>query len=201
MADDLPGFGLVIGDVADGAAPGADAAVGGLDQPGAEQVGPGFQPVGAEAVAGRVAPSRRTAKLLIMGSLPGRRGREDVVRAGSWNPPVDQDERIAEILDALEMGGVAGDELQAVRQGDGGDHRVGQADGLADAFELASDAARQLGGGLVEGDDFFRGDSRQEVLQLPGRLLLLLAADHFHEGDGGDGIAGQTPGGKPWHGR
>ncbi len=78
--------------------------------------------------------------------------------------PVDQRERIAELLDALEMGGVAGDQLQAVMQGDGGDHRVGGADGLADAFQLARDAARQLGGGLVEGEDFFARRWR------PGRL-------------------------------
>jgi hypothetical protein len=34
-----------------------------------------------------------------------------------------------------------------VVQGDGGDHRIGGADGLADAFQLARDAARQLNGG------------------------------------------------------
>ena len=65
------------------------------------------------------------------------------------------------------MGGVAGDQLQAVRQGDGGDHRIGQADGLADALQFAGDAASQLGGGLVEGEDFFGGDGGQEVLQSP----------------------------------
>ena len=86
-------------------------------------------------------------------------------KVSTIKPPVDQGERIAELLDALEMGGVAGHQLQAVMQGDGGDHRIGRADGLADAFQLARDAAGQLGGGLVEREDFFGGDGGEEVLQ------------------------------------
>src|SRR3982751_5600470 len=35
---------------------------------------------------------------------------------------------------------------QAVMQGDGGNHRIDGADGLADAFQLAGDAAGQYGG-------------------------------------------------------
>ena len=44
-------------------------------------------------------------------------------------PPVHEGQRIADLLDPLVVGGVAGDQLQAVPQGDGGDHRVGDADG------------------------------------------------------------------------
>ena len=77
--------------------------------------------------------------------------------------PVGQGQRVAEMLDPLEMGGVARDQLQATRQGDGGNHRIGHADGLADSLQLAGDAASQLGGCLVEGDHFFRGDGCQEV--------------------------------------
>jgi hypothetical protein len=44
------------------------------------------------------------------------------------NPPVGERERIAELLDALEMGGVAGDQLQAVHQGYRRDDRIGHAD-------------------------------------------------------------------------
>jgi hypothetical protein len=62
MADDLACLGLVVGDVTDGAAPAADAAIGGPNQPGAEQVGPGFQPVRAEAVAGRVARFEKSGR-------------------------------------------------------------------------------------------------------------------------------------------
>jgi hypothetical protein len=43
--------------------------------------------------------------------------------------PVDQREGVGEILNPLEMGGIAGDQLQSVRQGIGGDHRIGQAVG------------------------------------------------------------------------
>ena len=77
------------------------------------------------------------------------------------------------------MGGIARDELQAMRQGDSGDHRIGQADGLADPLQLAGDSAGQLVVGLVEGDHFFGGDGRQNVLQLPSRLLFLIAPDHL----------------------
>jgi len=54
MPDDSPGFRLVGGDMADGAALGADAAVGGVNRPGAEQVGPRLDAVGPEAASGRV---------------------------------------------------------------------------------------------------------------------------------------------------
>ena len=40
------------------------------------------------------------------------------------------------LLDTLELGGVARHQLQAVLQGDGGDHRVGQADDLPGAVEV-----------------------------------------------------------------
>jgi len=48
------------------------------------------------------------------------------------------------------MGHVAGRQFQAVHQGNGGDHRIGQADGLSGAFEVASNATRRLGGRLAE---------------------------------------------------
>jgi hypothetical protein len=51
MADDAAGVGLVGGDVADGAARGADAAVDGIDEPSAEQVGACLDAVGMEAAA------------------------------------------------------------------------------------------------------------------------------------------------------
>jgi hypothetical protein len=43
--------------------------------------------------------------------------------------PVGESERVGELLDALEMGGVAGDQLQAMLQSDVRDHRVGDTDG------------------------------------------------------------------------
>jgi hypothetical protein len=74
-------------------------------------------------------------------------------------PPVVQHERIAELLDALVMARVARNQFQAVRKSNGGDHRVGPADGATGAFQLAFDAAGEFGGGLVEG-----GTSRAERL-------------------------------------
>ena len=56
------------------------------------------------------------------------------------------------------MGGVARHQFQAVRQGDGSDHRVSPADGLADPVQVAGNAAGQFSGGLVEGKDFFGGN-------------------------------------------
>ncbi len=46
------------------------------------------------------------------------------------------------------MGGVAGDQLQAVLQGDRRDDGIGHADRLADAFQIPRDPARQFGGGF-----------------------------------------------------
>jgi hypothetical protein len=36
---------------------------------------------------------------------------------------------------------------------DGGDHRIGHANGLAGTVEVTGDATSQLGGSLVEGND------------------------------------------------
>ncbi len=69
--------------------------------------------------------------------------------------PVDQRERMPELLDALVMSSIAGHELQAILQGNGGNHRIGAADGLAGSTQVPCNAARQLGGWLVEGEDFF----------------------------------------------
>jgi len=62
------------------------------------------------------------------------------------------------LLDALVVGCIAGDQLQAMDNDDGGDHRIGQADGLAGAFEIAPDAARCLGGSLAKFHDLFAAD-------------------------------------------
>jgi hypothetical protein len=77
------------------------------------------------------------------------------------------------LLDALKMGGVARNQLQAMRQGNGGDHRIGQADGLTDSLQVAGDAAGQLASGLVEGKHFLQGNGGQEVLELSLALVLL----------------------------
>ena len=39
------------------------------------------------------------------------------------------------------MGGVGRGQLQAMRERQASDHRISQADGLADSFQVASDAA------------------------------------------------------------
>jgi hypothetical protein len=98
-------------------------------------------------------------------------------------PPVNQGQRITEILDALVVSGVAGHEFQAMHQGDRGDHRLGQANAVAGAFEVAPDAARHLGGGLGEVDDFLTGGIGEQGGDFLGTLYLLEAFDHLHDGD------------------
>jgi hypothetical protein len=43
---------------------------------------------------------------------------------------------MAELLDALVVGGVASHKFQPVPQGEGGDHRIGPSNGLADPVEV-----------------------------------------------------------------
>jgi hypothetical protein len=58
-----------------------------------------------------------------------RRAQTQLVIEGRESiPPVAQGEGIAELLDTLEMRGVARHQFQAVLYGNGGDHRIGQAD-------------------------------------------------------------------------
>ncbi|HTU21228.1 MAG TPA: hypothetical protein VMG10_24455 [Gemmataceae bacterium] len=98
------------------------------------------------------------------------------------------------MLDALIMGSVACDQLQAMPQGEGGDHRIGSADGLSNPVQIASNPARQFSGCLVEGDDLFGGNGRQELLQAIETLFLLEASYHFHDGDDRDGVPAEgTP--------
>src|SRR5271157_4125474 len=74
-------------------------------------------------------------------AVPGTPHLSPELRIGSRDPPVGQGEGIAELLDTLVVGGVAGHKLQAVRQGDSGDHRIAAADGTADAVQIAGDMA------------------------------------------------------------
>ena len=60
--DQLPGVGLIAGDVAQAAAGRADAAEGYINQPGAEQVRSGIQPVRAEASQRRIAGLQQSTK-------------------------------------------------------------------------------------------------------------------------------------------
>ena len=80
-------------------------------------------------------------------------------------PPVEQREWIPELLDALIMGRVAGHQLQAVPDGEGGDHRISSADGLADPIQVTGNAAGKFSSGLVKGKDFFGRNDAQESLQ------------------------------------
>src|SRR5262245_56420833 len=87
--------------------------------------------------------------------------------AGAWpieraigaasSPPVVQDERIAEQLDSLVVGGVARDQLQTMPQGNGGDDCISPPDGLARALQVGVDAAGLLGTVDVESEDLLGG--------------------------------------------
>ncbi|MGA8350274.1 MAG: hypothetical protein ACXWPK_11875 [Isosphaeraceae bacterium] len=85
------------------------------------------------------------------------------------------------------MGHVAGRQFQAVHQGNGGDHRIGQADGLSGAFEVASNATRRLGGRLAEFQQLLGADVSEQGGDLLGPLDLLEPLDHLHDGDDGEG--------------
>jgi hypothetical protein len=84
------------------------------------------------------------------------------------------------------MARISGHQIQAVYQSNGGDHRIGQADGLADPLQLAGDPAGQLGGIVVEGKNLFLDNGCQEVSQLSVAHIPCETADHFHHGDSGD---------------
>ena len=85
------------------------------------------------------------------------------------------------------MGHVAGRQFQAVHQGNGGDHRIGQADGLSGAFEVASNATRRLGGRLAEFQQLLGADVSEQGGDLLGPLDLLEPLDNLHDGDDGEG--------------
>ena len=63
------------------------------------------------------------------------------------------------------MGGVPGDELQAILQGGRCNHRVGSTDGLADSFQFTLNSAGKLSRGLIEGQYLFGDDIGEERLQ------------------------------------
>ena len=104
-------------------------------------------------------------------------------------PPVGKREGIAELLDTLVMGGIAGDQFQAMRQGNGRNHRVGQSDRLAGAFQVAPNAARKLGRGLAELHDVLGADMGEKGGDFLRPLDLLEALDHLHDGDDGNSEA------------
>jgi hypothetical protein len=68
------------------------------------------------------------------------------------------------MLDALEMGGIASAHFQSLRESDGGDHRVGYADGLPGAHQFTFDPSRQFCGVLIENQHFFARRGGQEFI-------------------------------------
>ena len=87
-------------------------------------------------------------------------------KAGGLSP-VDQSQRIAELLDALVMGSVARHQFKAMLERNRCDHRIGPADGLAYPLQVAGNPPGQFSSRLVENEDFFRGDAAQESLARP----------------------------------
>ncbi len=59
------------------------------------------------------------------------------------SPPVGQGQGIAKLLDTLKMRRISGDQFQAVHQGGGGDHGIGQPNGLPDATPVRRRCGRQ----------------------------------------------------------
>jgi hypothetical protein len=53
---------------------------------------------------------------------------------------------------------VAGDQLQAVRDGHGRDHWIATAYRPSNAIQVAGDQPSQIGRGLIEREDLLRGD-------------------------------------------
>ena len=65
-----------------------------------------------------------------------------------------------DLLNSLIVGSVPGGERQAILQGDGRNHRIGNADGPSYPLQLASDPSGQLGSGPVE-----RARARDDVMR------------------------------------
>ena len=74
-----------------------------------------------------------------------------------------------------------------MRQGNGGNHRIGQADRLPGAFEVAPDVASKLRRGLIKLQDILGADMSEQVGDLLWPLDLLKPLDHLHHGDHGEG--------------
>ncbi len=91
------------------------------------------------------------------------------------------------------MGGVARHQFQAVRDGDGGDHRIAAADGPADTFEVAVDLTCQLTFGLAERQNLFAADVGKEFQDAADALISLETGNDFHDGDRGERIASDRP--------
>jgi hypothetical protein len=70
--------------------------------------------------------------------------------------PISKGEGTAELLDALVMGGVACDKFQTIPDCNRRNHRVTATDGATNPVEIAGDQAGQVGGVLVEKQDFPR---------------------------------------------
>ncbi len=139
--------------------------------------GHGSSPSNFQGSAGAIA-ERRADVQHVMDSPP----------KSAPSSPVEQGERVAELPDPLEMDGIAGDQLQTVIDGNGGNHRVSHADRQARPVEVAGDAARKFGGLLVQGKDFFGGNGNQEPLQPLGALFLLEASHDLHDCDNRKGV-------------
>ena len=97
--------------------------------------------------------------------------------------PVNQCQRIAELLDTLEMSCVARHQFEVVFQGNRRNHRVSETDGASEAFQFTRDPARHDGGGLFKWDNFHRRKRGDKGLQAANALLFLKATDDFRDRD------------------
>ena len=82
------------------------------------------------------------------------------IQVDAASTPVDDDERIADLLAAPEVPGIARHEFELMFQGGRRDYGIGQTNGAANPFQLAADHSRHLRGGLVKRDDFLAGNPR-----------------------------------------
>ena len=118
-------------------------------------------------------------------------GAEPVLRRLGLISPVVQLHGEAECLDAPVMGRIARDEGHPVGDGDGGNHRVDAADGLAGSLQVGINSARKLGARLVESEHLLGRQGGEEPLNSGLSLTLVVASNDLDDGERGEGITAE----------
>jgi len=116
--------------------------------------------------------------------------------SGWLRAPVVQIYTVAQGWDPLVMSEVASDQRQAVPQRDGGDHGIGTADRLPDAFQIRIDPPRERRASLVQGQQLDAGQPAHKLLDAIFALELVETLDDLEDGDDGDSV--MTVGARYW---
>lgn len=106
-----------------------------------------------------------------------------------WLAPIGRREWVTELLNALEVVGVAGHEHQVMRDGDGSDERVDHSDRIAAAYQGSGDLSGEVGFGRTDREHLDGSERPAKCFEL-GHVLGAGESGHdFGDADRGDGIA------------